>query len=284
MSILANISLTSVANYFANFLHWIDQNISVVVFVLVALLAASLVSRVMSRVAAKLLHRAMRDDMFPTKTDRERRLHTLNSIAEAIISFFVWALVILMVLNRLGVNTAPLLASAGILGVALGFGAQSLVRDFVTGIFIIAENQYRVGDYVEIQNVKGTVQSISMRTTVIQDDDGSVFHVPNGSIVVTGNHTMNNNKVSIELSASTDTDIEKLRKTIDGVGKTQAESTDLKDVILEPLQFKRIKDIKGSQIIVRVSGRVKAGSQSVVRSSFYEQLQKQLIKQKIALK
>ena len=145
--------------------------------------------------------------MFPSKSDREKRISTLDSIAAAIISFVVWSVAVLMIMNLLGINTAPLIASAGILSVALGFGAQSLVKDFITGMFIIAENQYRVGDYVEIQNVRGTVKAVTMRTTVVEDVDGSIFHIPNGSIIVTGNHTMSNNKVSIEISASTETDI-----------------------------------------------------------------------------
>jgi len=170
------------------------------------------------------------------------------------------------------------------LSVALGFGAQSLVKDFITGMFIIAENQYRVGDYVEIQNVRGTVKAVTMRTTVVEDIDGSIFHIPNGSIIVTGNHTMSNNKVSIEISASTETDIELLRKIIDKTGVAQSKSPDMEDVIIEPLRFKRINEISGGSVKVRILGKVKSGKQNNVRSDYFIALQKELVKNKIALK
>lgn len=263
---------------------WIDGHYSVLIETLAIFVIAYVSVRLVRVIFSRILSKTMREDMFPTKTDRDRRLRTLNSISNAVISFIIWSVAFIMILNTLGVNTAPILASAGILSVAIGFGAQSLVRDFVTGMFIIAENQYRVGDYVEIGAVKGTVKSVTMRTTVIQDDDGSIFYIPNGSIVVTGNHTMNNNKVSLELSASTDTSIDVLQKAINTTGKKQADSASMKDNIVEPLQFKRIKDIKGGTIIVRVSGRVKAGKQIDVKSDYFVRLQEELTKNKIALK
>jgi small conductance mechanosensitive channel len=222
--------------------------------------------------------------MFPSKVDRDRRLQTLNSISVAIATFIVWTVAIVMVLNTLGINTGPLLASAGILSVALGFGAQSLVRDFVTGVFIIAENQYRVGDYIEIQNVKGTVVRITMRTTVIKDDSGSIFHVPNGSIIITGNHTMGNKRISIMLSVAGDTNIQKFITLIDETGKEQTRDTLYKEFVEVPLHFERIKDITGNVIFVRITGKVRSGKQVDVRSDYLLRLQAKLSKNKIELK
>lgn len=263
---------------------WVSTHLSMLLGIVVILVFAAMLSRFLCHVFARLLAQTVREDMFPTKTDRDKRYRTLNSISNAIINFIVWSVAFVIVLGRLGINTAPLLASAGILGVALGFGAQSLVKDFITGMFIIAENQYRVGDYVEIQNIRGTVKAVTMRTTVIQDDDGSVFHIPNGSIIVTGNHTMNNSKLSLELAASTDTDIDRLREIINKIGKQIAAQTELKDLIVEPLQFERIKNIRSGVVNMRVSGKVKAGKQIVVKSAFYEALQTEMVKNKIALK
>ena len=233
---------------------------------------------------SRLLSRTIREDMFPSKTDRNRRIKTLDSIASAIISFIVWTTAIIMIMNLIGINTAPLLASAGILGVALGFGAQSLVKDFITGMFIIIENQYRVGDFVEIQNVKGIVKAVTMRTTIVQDTDGSIFHIPNGSIVVTGNHTMGNNKVSVEISASTETDVELLQKLINKTGNTQAKRPEYSELIIEPIQFSRVKEISGGVVKIRISGKVRSGMQIEIKSNFLTALQNELVKNKIALK
>lgn len=282
-SILLNIVslLDSVLN---SLFGWITENIANLLYVGIIIICAVIATRATTHVLARLLSRTIREDMYPSKVDRDRRLRTLNSIATTVINFVAWAVAVLMILNTLGVNTAPLLASAGIISVALGFGAQSLVKDFMTGMFIIAENQYRVGDYVEIQNVKGTVKAVTMRTTVVKDDDGSIFHIPNGSIIVTGNHTMGNNKVSLELSATTDTDIEKLRMILDKTGLAQSKAAEFKEAIMEPIHFRRIKDIAGGAIVVRLSGKVRTGKQGDVRSDYLTRLQKELVKNKIALK
>jgi small conductance mechanosensitive channel len=263
---------------------WFNNNLPVIIGVIVIFVTAVIATRVISEVFARLLGRTIREDMYPSKTDRDRRLRTLTSISTAIVTFAVWTVAVLMILNSIGVNTAPLLASAGIVGVALGFGAQSLVKDFMTGMFIIAENQYRVGDYVELGAVKGTVKAVTMRTTIVEDYDGSIYHIPNGSIVVTGNHTMSNNKIAVELSVSTDTDIDKVIKLINETGKKQALHVNFKNNVIEPLHFVRVKDITGGAIIIWISGKVKSGNQSMVRSDYYIKLQKELLKNKIALK
>ena len=272
------------SNSLQGFLNWFNTNYVIIFYVIFVFFAATIAVKVISHAVSRLLSRTIREDMFPSKTDRNRRIRTLDSIAGAIISFIVWITAIIMIMNLIGINTAPLLASAGILGVALGFGAQSLVKDFITGMFIIIENQYRVGDYVEIQNVKGTVKAVTMRTTVVQDADGSIFHIPNGSIIVTGNHTMGNNKVSVEISASTETDIELLQKIINKTGIAQAKLPEFKDLILEPMQFSRVKEIIGGVVKIRISGKVKSGMQNEIKSKFLTALQNDLVKNKIALK
>jgi small-conductance mechanosensitive channel len=279
-----NLTSDSIVNTGITALNWFETNYFIFIKLIIIVVIAIIATRILSEILSRLLGRTIREDMYPSKTDRDRRLRTITSIATAIVTFIVWTVAFLTILSTIGVNTAPLIASAGIFGIAIGFGAQSLVKDFMTGLFIIAENQYRVGDYVEIQNIKGTVKAVTMRTTIIADDDGSVFHIPNGSIIVTGNHTMGNNKISIELSATTETDIEKLKDIIDKIGKSQASHATTKDFIVEPLRFIRIKDITSGSIIIRISGKVKPGKQATIRSDYFVALQKELIKNKIALK
>lgn len=268
----------------ARLLSWIDTNFSSLIYIVFILCVAFFVSKIGTEILSRLLQRTVREDTFPTKADREKRLKTLNSISSALMTFIVWGVTFVMVLNKLGVNTAPLLASAGIVSVALGFGAQSLVKDLVTGVFIIAENQYRVGDYVEIQNVKGIVKSITMRTTVVQDDEGSIFHIPNGSIIVTGNHTMNNSRLGIEIKVPTDADIDKIKTIVNTVGTKLAADAIFEEIITEPIHYKATTDISGGAMVLWLTGRVKAGKQSEVKSAYYFALQKELYKQKIALK
>jgi len=108
---------------------------------------------------------------------RGQQIQTLASVINSIASFVVWFLVGLTVLDRVGINLGPLLASAGIAGLAIGFGAQTLVKDFINGFFVLLEDQYNIGDGVRLAGVKGTVEDMSLRRTVLRDDDGTV-HVP----------------------------------------------------------------------------------------------------------
>lgn len=272
------------SNSLRSIFNWFNSNFRVMIYIALIFFIATICVKLISGAVSRLLSRTIREDMFPSKTDRIRRIKTLDSIAVAFVSFVVWITAILMIMNLIGINTAPLLASAGILGVALGFGAQSLVKDFISGMFIIIENQYRVGDFVEIQNVRGTVKAVTMRTTVIQDSDGSIFHIPNGSIIVTENHTMGNNKVSVEISASTETDVELLQKLINKTGISQAKSAEYKEIVLEPLQFSRVKEITGGVVKIRITGKVRSGLQNEIKSKFLTALQSELVKNKIALK
>lgn len=277
-------SSEDISEIFSQVFDWLSRNLATILQVTLILIVAVIASRIGGHIFSRLLARTVREDMFPSKTDRDRRLKTLNNICTAIISFILWSVAVIMILNKLGINTAPLLASAGILGLALGFGAQSLVKDFITGMFIIAENQYRVGDYVEIQNIKGTVRSITMRTTIIKDDNGSIFSIPNGSIIVTGNHTMNNNNVSIELSVAADTNVEKLITIINDAGKSLAKSVKIGEFITDPLHFKQVKDVSGGALVVRITGKVAAGKQAEVKSAYFMIIQKEFVKHKISLK
>lgn len=120
---------------------------------------------------------------------RRQRAETIGSILKSVVSFGLLAMVALLLLGELGVNLAPLLASAGIAGIALGFGAQSLVRDFLAGLFILLEDQYGVGDMVDIGQATGTVEAVGLRVTTLRDLRGVVWYVPNGEIRRVGNRS-----------------------------------------------------------------------------------------------
>jgi moderate conductance mechanosensitive channel len=115
------------------------------------------------------------------------RAETIGSVLRSIASAVIWAIAAATILGELGINLGPLIASAGIAGVAFGFGAQSLVKDFLSGMFMLLEDQYGVGDVVDVGDAVGTVESVGLRTTRIRDDDGTVWHVPNGQIARVAN-------------------------------------------------------------------------------------------------
>lgn len=115
-------------------------------------------------------------------SQREKRAQTLGHIIVSTGNIVIYATVLFMVLNLFGVNIGPILAAAGIIGLAIGFGAQSLIKDFVSGLFILVENQYGIGDKVKISNFEGNIVKITMRSTVLKDEEGKIYYISNGSI------------------------------------------------------------------------------------------------------
>lgn len=133
------------------------------------------------------------------------RVKTLRGLVKNIIGIAVWSIAFVMILSKWGVNVVPILTGAGILGLAIGFGSQTLVKDIVTGFFILLENQYNVGDYVEITGVKGRVRRMNLRTTILKDEDDTISIIPNSSIV--------------KVVKYTDEQVEKMKKEKETVAK-----------------------------------------------------------------
>lgn len=251
--------------------------------VVLIVIGAFIVRRILARVITQLIGRTMRRDLFPTELDRKKRLETLDGLIGATTQVFVWVVAIVMIISELGINTAPLLASAGIIGIAFGFGAQSLVKDFFSGIFIILENQYRVGDIVEISQISGVVEDITIRTTVVRDLNGQLHHIPNGSIVVTTNKTMDFAQINEDIIVGLDTDVEKIEEIINEVGKEVARISAIKDYIVEPPHFERLDGFTNDGMRIKVLGKTTPGEQWIVKGKFYTKLKAALDKNKIEI-
>lgn len=204
----------------------------------------------------KLVRKAVRSTDFKTAHEEKQREDTLISTISAGLRVAIWILAFLLILSELGVDIAPLLAGAGIAGVALGFGAQSMVKDFLAGVFILLENHYRVGDVIEInQTVSGTVTEVTLRQTVLRDLDGMVHHISNGEITISTNMTMEFANVNLDIGVGYDTDIEKLEKIINKVGEDLSSEEDWKDDIFEQPKFLRVNDFGDSAIEIKITGK-----------------------------
>lgn len=269
---------------------FIDWSSAHLLQIIIIVIGAELLYRALTKTISGIVHRAThRPDLFPTESDRKKRLKTLDSLINAVLRIGIFAIATIMVINEMGINTAPLIASAGIIGVALGFGAQSLIRDFMSGIFIITENQYRVGDVIEVTTnaagikVIGTVEAITIRTTVIRDQDGRLHHVPNGNIMATSNLTMNYAGLNEDLVVSSNTDIDKLEHIINHVGEELVHDTKVGKKIIQPPYFDRVDKINGDSMTVKIFGKTNPGEQWRVRGAFYKKLQPALEKNHINL-
>lgn len=255
---------------------WFIRNYHSMIDIALVLVFSWLISRFAHRVLSKLLKHMVRTNIYPTKADRDKRVNTLSGLGSALIRFVVWVTAAVSIINIAGVNTAPFLASAGVLGVALGFGAQKLINDLVSGVFIIVENQYRVGDFVELEGVSGTVEDITIRTTVLRDLNGAVHHVPNGSIVVSTNKSMGFGQINLDIAVDPKTDLKQLQKLINKVGKKVAAEPELNDAIIDPPAYVRVSDFTGNSVTVKVMGKTTGGKQLEIKSVFFSELKQAL--------
>jgi moderate conductance mechanosensitive channel len=199
----------------------------VVLILLVAWIVTQLVGRLIRRILATPPKRRSNDDK-PKKSPfgfidtggamsarRAQRAKTMADVLGRLANAVIWGIAVLVVLGELGINLAPLIAGAGVLGIALGFGAQSLVRDFLSGFFMLVEDQFGVGDVIDVGGavggsgggVSGTVEGVSLRTTRLRDVEGVVWHVPNGEIKRVGNKSQQWSRALLDIEVDRDTDV-----------------------------------------------------------------------------
>lgn len=221
----------------------------------------------------KLIRNSMRPENFKTKRDEKLREDTLLSTMNAAVRAIIWILAGLLLLAEFGIDIGPLLAGAGIAGVALGFGAQSMVKDFLAGFFILAENHYRVGDVVELnQTVSGTVERVTLRQTVLRDLDGMVHHIPNGEVTLATNMTMDYANVNLDVGVGYDTDFEKLEEVINTVGESMANDEKWSEDIIEAPAMLRVNNFGDSAIEIKIIGKTQPMKQWAVTGELRKRL------------
>jgi small conductance mechanosensitive channel len=176
-----------------------------------------------------------------------------------------------------------LLAAAGIAGLALGFGGQYLIRDLITGFFIIAENQYRIGDVVCFDGTCGSVEDISMRMTTLRDLDGVVHHIPHGEIKKVSNLSKYFARINLDVRVPYDCNLEKVIKVIDKVGEDLAKDPEWADKILKTPQFLRVNNFGESAIIVKIVGETRSLKQWAVTGELRKRIKIAFDKEKIKI-
>ena len=204
----------------------------------------------------------------------EKRVKTLSSVLIDLVWGIAIIAVVMIILSEVGINIAPLLAGLGIVGIAVGFGAQSLIRDIVAGLFILLENQYCVGDWVQIASIGGSVEEISLRRTVLRDLDGTVHVIPNGEIKVASNFTREWARVNMNISVAYDTNLDHAIAVINSVGKEMAQETYWRELILKAPEALRVDKLGDSGIEIRILGDTKPMRQWEVMGELRKRIKK----------
>ncbi|WP_245692229.1 mechanosensitive ion channel family protein [Geodermatophilus telluris] len=186
---------------------------------------------------------------------RTQRAEAIGSVLRSIASFVVLGIAVVLVLGELGVNLAPIIASAGVLGVALGFGAQNLVKDFIAGIGIILEDQYGVGDVVDLGEASGTVEAVGLRITRLRDVNGVVWYARNGEILRVGNKSQGYAQVVIDMPVAHDTDLERCRRAMQEVADGMYAEDAWGAVLLAEPESLGVEQITAEGVVMRVQVR-----------------------------
>lgn len=217
--------------------------------------------------------------------DLTKRRDTLSGLFTVIWKVILIVVASAMIFQQLfpKIDLTPFFASAGLIGVAIGFGAQSLIKDFLSGIFIIIENQYRVGDIVDIAGAAGTVERITIRSTVLRDTSGNVHFMPNGEVLHVINKTMGYSRVNFSLTVDPDTDVDHLVEIIDEVGVKLSEDASWKDKILEAPHFLNIGTFSDVALEVTITGKTNPSQQWSVTGEMRRRLLKAFAKHRIVL-
>lgn len=239
-----------------DFLSWIYDNRNTVINIAIIIAVTWLLTRFGDLIIRRSVRRMVKAHMHANREEEKKREDTVINIMSGVLKVVAWPMAAIIIIGTLGVNIGPLIAGAGIVGVALGFGAQSLVKDTISGLFIIAENQYRVGDVVQLDETSGMVERITLRKTVLRDLDGIVHHIPNGEITVASNFTSEQSGINLDVGVAYDTDIEKAIKVINRVGESIAEDEHWKDIIIETPSFLRVDNFGDSSIDLKITGTV----------------------------
>lgn len=254
---------------------WLDKPLHIVVILVGGFVINLILRSVIRRVTDKIAGGKPNDKPEPTghrrklseeseqaRLRRVQRAQTVGSVLRSVTTIVIAAIVALMVLAELGFNLAPVLASAGIVGVALGFGAQTLVKDFLAGLFIVLEDQYGIGDYVSLTDaggvdVGGMVESVGLRATHLRGTDGTLWHIGNGEILKCGNMSQGWSRTVMDIPVPYNSDIDRASELILNTAYDLRSDPEQGANILDDPEVWGVQELTGESITIRLVLRTK---------------------------
>ena len=251
---------------------WLLQHgTRILIIILVGLVLWLVVRRSFPPLMRRTLSRTMEGE---TEEAIQKRTDTLRPIFIGAGSIVIVIIVLFMILAELDISIAPVLAGFGIAGIAVGFGAQYVIRDLIAGLFILLENQYRVGDVAVVADVIALVEEIHLRKTVLRDLDGVVHHVPNGEIRVASNYTKKFGRVNLDVPVAYGTDLDHAFEVINRVGQEMVKEEYWRDIIFDPPKVLRVNKFGDSGIDIKILGETKPIRQWEVTGELRRRLKK----------
>jgi moderate conductance mechanosensitive channel len=229
---------------------WLASGLRMLLVVALALTVRFVVRRAITRLVTRLGRESER---------RRQRAETIGSVLRSASSVLLLGMAALMVLSELGVQLGPLMASAGIAGVAIGFGARNLVADVLGGMFMLLEDQYGVGDRIDVGEATGTVLEIGMRVTTLRGDNGEVWYVRNGEVKRVGNLSQGWSTATLDVYLAADADLDRARTAIEAAGEGLSRSAPFDELLWEPVEVLGLDSVTMDTMVIKVAAKTQSG-------------------------
>lgn len=243
--------------FVAKFIVFAENVLPTIVISLIIAFVLFQVSKIFSKNIRRIAMKRAKNLDDIAKGEFEKRVETLSGIVKKILDVVIWVIVSMIILKKFGVNVAPLLTGAGIVGVALGFGSQALVRDFLSGFFILIENQIRTGDVAVINGTGGLIEQIGLRTIIMRDLEGTVHVFQNGKIDSLANKTKQWSATVFEIGIAYKEDIDTVIKVMEKVGHVLRDDEDFKNKIIEDLEVFGVEKFDDSAVVIKARLKTK---------------------------
>jgi small conductance mechanosensitive channel len=272
------------------FRNWLDGPLTALIWIVIILVIAlvlramahRMITRITLRMAESTMSAKVREhsrtifDGSPALLNQRRaqRAKTMGSVLRSIASIVIMGIAFFSVLGQIGLNLTPVLASATVIGMAVGFGAQNIVKDFLAGLFMLLEDQYGVGDVIDVGTAKGTVEAVTLRVTRMRDVNGVVWYVPNGEIKKVGNESQNWGRTVLDIPVDIGEDVEKVKEIMQRTAEELALVPPWDEIVLEEPSVWGVQALAGDAVIVRIVLKTAPGRQADVARELRERVKK----------
>lgn len=255
----------------ANWSDWLGTGLRIVLIGAIAVVLRFLIRRSITKLVTRMNRRSEAADsgnalrgLLVNRERRRQRSAAIGSVLRNVASFVIMGTAVLMVLSGLGINLAPLLASAGVAGVALGFGARNLVTDLLAGMFMLLEDQYGVGDRVDVGEASGTVLEIGLRVTQLRGDNGEIWYIRNGEIKRVGNLSQGWATAVLDVQVRSSESLDEVRRAVEAAGEELAKTEPWDELLWEPVEVLGLDSVTLDAMVFRVSAKTMPGKDLAV--------------------
>ncbi len=225
------------------------------------IILTSLLGYYLLRVISRQLERLVEVEEYATVNEREQRIKTLTTILRGAGLVLIAAMAVVMILSELELNVGPIIAGAGIAGLAIGFGAQMLVRDIISGFFILLENQFTIGDVISVGGISGGVEKMTLRATFLRDLEGTLHVIPNSEIRILSNKTKGWARAVVDVGIAYKEDVERVLATLERIGQEMWQDEGYRPLLLEEPVISGLEELGDSAMTLRIMVKTQAGKQ-----------------------